>query len=455
LGTIYKYSLPSHSVSEPKTHELRRELGLLDATSIVIGTTIGVGIFLVPGLIARELGSSKLILATWVITGIISFFGAMAYAELGAMMPESGGQYVYLREAYGAPVAFVCGWVAFLVTQSGSIAAVSVGFGIYLSYLLPRVPGVIQWAPLAVIALFTCLNYRGAKTGAHTQNLLTLLKVAGLLLLIGSAFLSGRPAPAAVDGAKLTSFPLYGLAAATLGCFVAYDGWQYIAFVAGEVRRPQRNLPLSLGLGTGAVILLYVLANVAYFRVLPFGAIAASDHVAADLAQSTMGAVGGTLISVIVMISSAGAANGAILTSSRLYFAQARNGLFFRRLAEVHPRFGTPSVSILAQGVWSALLTLSGSYDVLISYALFAMWLFHGMAVLGVVVLRRKHPERTRPYRMWGYPVTPILFVAFALWFVVNMFVTRTRSSLAGMGIVAAGGTAYFIWKKWAASADA
>jgi len=432
--------------------ELRRQLGLLDSTCIVVGTTIGVGIFLVPGLIARELGSPRLILATWVVTGIISLFGALAYAELGAMMPESGGQYVYLREAYGEPVAFVCGWVAFLITQSGSIAAVSVGFGIYLSYLLPRVPGVIQWSPVAVIALFTYLNYRGARTGALTQNLLTVLKVGGLLLLIGSAFLYSRPVASAFDSARSTPFSSYGLVAATLGCFVAYDGWQYIAFVAGEVRQPQRNLPLSLALGTGAVIVLYVLANIAYFRVLPFGAIAATDHVAGDLAQKTLGSAGGTLIGIMVMISSAGAANGAILTSSRLYFAQARNGLFFRRLAEVHPRFGTPSVSILTQGAWAAILTLSGSYDVLISYALFAMWLFHGMAVFSVMILRHKYPERPRPYRMWGYPFTPMLFVLFALWSVINTFVTRPTSSLAGMGIIAAGGAAYFVWKRGASA---
>ena len=197
-GPIYKQPIELASPFRYETTELRRQLGLLDSTCIVIGTTIGVGIFLVPGSIARELGSPLLILATWVITGIISLFGALAYAELGAMMPESGGQYVYLREAYGPAMAFVCGWVAFLITQSGSIAAVSVGFGIYLSYLLPRVPGVIHWAPVVVIALFTYLNYRGARTGARTQNLLTVLKAAGLVVLIASAFLHS---PAAVRAA--------------------------------------------------------------------------------------------------------------------------------------------------------------------------------------------------------------------------------------------------------------
>jgi basic amino acid/polyamine antiporter, APA family len=435
--------------------ELRRQLGFLDSTCIVIGTTIGVGIFLVPGSIARELGSPPLILATWVVTGIISLFGALAYAELGAMMPESGGQYVYLREAYGPAMGFVCGWVAFLITQSGSIAAVSVGFGIYLSYLLPSLPGVIHWAPVAVIALFTYLNYRGARAGARTQNLLTALKAAGLVVLIASALLHSPAAAPPPSGAPLVPFSIHGLVAAILGCFVAYDGWQYIAFVAGEVRRPSRNLPFSLALGTAAVILLYVLANVAYFRVLPVEAIARSPHVAADMAEKTMGSLGGTLIAVMIMISSAGAANGAILTSSRLYFAQARDGLFFRKVAEIHPRFGTPGCSILFQGAWSAILAVSGSYEMLITYALFAMWTFHGMAVFSVLILRRRYPERARPYRMWGYPATALLFVLFALWFVINTLLTRPVSSSASAAIIAAGVAAYFVWSRKGASGPA
>lgn len=382
------------------------------------------------------------------MTGIISFFGALAYAELGAMMPESGGQYVYLREAYGPATAFVCGWVAFLITQSGSIAAVSVGFGIYLSYLLPRLSGVIHWAPVVMIALFTYFNYRGARTGARTQNLLTALKAAGLIVLIASAFLHGPVVGPPSGSPPPAPFSIHGLVTAILGCFVAYDGWQYIALVAGEVRRPSRSLPVSLALGTVAVILLYVLANVAYFHVLPVQAIARSPYVAGDVAEKTMGTLGGILIAVMIMISSAGAANGAILTSSRLYFAQARDGLFFRKAAEIHPRFATPACSILLQGVWSAILAVSGSYEVLITYALFAMWTFHGMAVLSVVILRRRYPERPRPYRMWGYPVTPLLFVLFALWFVINTLLTRPASSSVSAGMIAAGMAAYFVWSR-------
>jgi APA family basic amino acid/polyamine antiporter len=430
----------------PTPSELPRQLSLLDCTSIVIGTTIGVGIFIVPASIARELPSPFLILATWVTTGMISFFGALAYAELGAMMPESGGQYVYLREAYGPLTAFVCGWVAFLITQSGSIAAVSVGFGIYLSYLVPGLPGVSYWAPVALIALFTLINYRGVRSGARTQNVFTALKVAGLAVLVGSAFLHHVPA-GSIPKAAPASITLSGLVIAMLGCFLAYDGWQYIAFVAGEVKNPKRNIPLSLALGTGAVILVYVLANVAYLRVLPLSVIASSEHVAATAAEQTLGAIGATMIAVTIMLSSAGAANGAILTSPRIYFAQARDGLFFRKLSEIHPRFRTPSFSILVQGVWTSILALSGSYETLFAYALFAMWFFHALTVFGVVVLRRKHPDWARPYRMWGYPLSPVLFALFALWFVVNTFVNRPGPSIAGALIIAGGVPMYLYWK--------
>jgi basic amino acid/polyamine antiporter, APA family len=424
---------------------LPRKLGLLDATSIVIGTMVGAGIFIVPGLIAREIPSSAAILAIWTACGIISFFGALAYAELGAMMPDSGGQYVYLREAYGELTAFLCGWSAFLIVQSGSIAAVSVGFGIYASYLLPRAPGYL-WAP-AAIAAFSFINYRGVKAGARTQNLFTFLKVAGLAVLIASAFLHRPPALAGWSFAW-GSLSLDGIVVAMLGCFIAYDGWQYVSFVAGEVREPQRNLPLSLALGTAAVTLLYLLANLAYMHVLPLGAIAATERVAAAAAVETMGSAGATVIALTIMLSSAGAANGAILTSPRLYFAQARDGLFFRRLGEVHPRFRTPSFSIAVQSVWAIVLALSGSYETLLSYVLFAMWLFHALTVFAVIVLRRRHPERPRPYRIFGYPFTPLLFTIFAFGFVVNTFATRPGSSLVGAVLIAAGVPMYWIWNR-------
>jgi APA family basic amino acid/polyamine antiporter len=431
-----------------KPAKLPRELNLFDSTCIVIGTTIGVGIFIVPGTIARELPSSMMILAVWVLAGVISFFGALAYAELGAMLPDSGGQYIYLREAYGPLAAFACGWVSFLVVQSGSIATVSVGFGIYLSYLLPGLANMARWIPPALIALFSLVNYRGVRWAAQTQNVFTALKVAGLAVLIGSSWLYRTPVGLKADDWGARSLTTHGLVMALLGCFVAYDGWQYIAFVAGEVREPSRNIPRSIALGTAAVILLYLLANVAYLRVLPLSRIATTERVAAVTAEQTMGRIGGNIVALTIMLSAAGAANGSIMTSPRIYFAQARDGLFFRQVAAIHPRFGTPSISILVQCVWTCILALSGSYETLFSFVIFAMWLFHGMTVFAVIILRRRAPDLPRPYRMWGYPLSPLLFTLFALWFVVNTFWTRPGPSLIGALIIAGGAPVYFLWRR-------
>jgi APA family basic amino acid/polyamine antiporter len=439
------YMNPGAPVKAP---ELPRELSLFDSICIVIGTTIGVGIFIVPGTIARELPSPTIILAVWVITGVISFFGALAYAELGAMLPDSGGQYIYLREAYGPLAAFVCGWVSFLIVQSGSIAAVSVGCGIYLTYLLPGFANAARWMPVVIITLFSLINYRGVRWAAQAQNIFTVLKVTGLAVIIGSSFLYRTPIRFKADDWGAGALTMHGLVMALLGCFLAYDGWQYIAFVAGEVREPSRNIPRSIAIGTGAVILLYLSANVAYLRVLPLSRIAATERVAAVTAEQTMGHIGASLVALTIMLSAAGAANGSILTSPRIYFAQARDGLFFRKVAEIHPRFGTPSIAILLQCVWTCILALSGSYETLFSFVLFARWLFHAMTVFGVIILRRREPDLPRPYRMWGYPLSPLLFTLFALWFVANTLWTRPGPSLIGALIIAGGVPVYFLWRR-------
>lgn len=388
------------------------------------------------------------ILVVWAVTGVISFFGALAYAELGAMLPHSGGQYVYLREAYGRLPAFLCGWVFFLVIQSGSIATVAVGCGIYLSYLFPSVAGLARWGPVALIVTLTMINYVGVKAGARVQVTFTALKLGGLGLLVASALGSGAPAAWGGAAAGAEHWTAQQLGAAMLACFVAYDGWHVIAFIAGEVRDPKRNLPLALGLGVSAVVAVYVLANVAYFRALPLAEIAATDRVATATAERTLGPMGATIVTLTIVLSTIGAANGSILTAPRIYFAQARDGLFFRKLAEIHPRFETPAFSILTQGAWASLLALSGSYETLFSYVLFASWLIHALAALAVVVLRRKRPELERPYRMWGYPAAPLAFVAFALWFVGTTLAARPVSSLIGCLLIASGVPAYYLWRK-------
>jgi APA family basic amino acid/polyamine antiporter len=430
--------------------ELPRELGLVDATAIVIGTVIGSAIFLVPSAVARSLPSGGWILLLWSLSGVLSFFGALAYAELGAMIPATGGDYVYLREAYGPLAGFLSGWAIFLVMRSGAIATLAAGFSIYLSYFVPLSPIGARAVSVLLIAALTMVNYRGVRLGVRVQRLLTWLKLAGIGIIVASAFLvRGR----IERGAALSpaAFSWAGFGTAMVAGLWAYEGWNSISFVAGEVKRPERNLLLSLGFGTAALIAIYLAANLAYMHVLGVPAIAATDRVAAETAVATMGPIGGTLVSLTILLSIIGASNGTIFTSSRISFAQARDGLFFKAVGDVHPRFHTPHIAIAVQGVWAAVLAMSGSYEKLFSYVIFTAWMFYGAVVLGVIILRRKAPDLPRPYKMWGYPVTALAFVIVAFGFVISTIVTKPGSSLIGLAIVAAGIPAYYLWRRKAA----
>ncbi len=429
------------------SRELSRRLGMWDAVAIVVGTIIGSGVFIVPGSIARTLPSGEWMLGIWLAAGVLSLCGALAFAELGAMLPHSGGQYVYLREAYSPLWGFLFGWVLLLVVRSGSTATLAVGFSIYLGYFMPLSPLLERLCAAGVILLLTLLNYRSLIGGALVQNVTTLLKVAGLLLVavVALGYRGELPAEA---GTAPASFGLSEIGVAMIACLWAYNGWFQAGFVGGEIKDPHRNLPISLGAGVGAVMALYILANVAYMNVLSVEEIAATDRVAAVVAERVFGPAGGTIISATILISILGALNAGILTGPRVYFAQARDGLFFRKFAEVHPRFETPALAVLLQGVWAAILSLSGSYVGLFSFAMFAAWVFYGLAVLGVIVLRVKRPEWERPYRMWGYPVTPMLFGVASLLLVINTLVTKPLPSLAGLALIASGLPVYFWWRR-------
>ena len=429
--------------------ELPRKLGLIDAASIVVGTVIGSAIFLVPSSVARSLPSTGSILLVWIGTGLLSFFGALAYAELGAMMPATGGQYVYLREAYGPMCAFLCGWSYFLVTQAGGVATLAVGFSIYLNYFFALSPWLAKLVAMLLIGFVTLVNYRGVRLGAGVQNLFTSLKLAGIAILVFSAFFTrghSGPAPSAASEFTWSQFGV-----AMIACLWAYEGWNCISFVAGEVKRPQRNLPLALGLGMAALIAVYLTANIAYLRVLSIPEIAATDRVAATVAQRTMGSAGAALVSLTILLSIAGSINGSIMTSSRIYFAQARDGLFFAAVGRIHPRFETPYISVAAYGTWCAILAVTGSYERLFSYVVFMAAIWYAMSVMAVLILRRKFPDMPRPYKMWGYPVTPVLFTAVSIWFVANTIIERPQPSLIGCLLVAAGIPVYYLWR-WAAS---
>jgi APA family basic amino acid/polyamine antiporter len=429
--------------------DLPRKLGLLDSLSIVVGTVIGGGIFLVPNLVARNLSSAPAILAVWAFAGFVSFFGALACAELGAALPATGGQYVFLREAFGPLAAFLCGWSMFTVARTAQVAWMAVTFSLYLSYSVPMGAAAAKAVGLGLIAVFAWINYRGVTAGAAVQKTFTMAKVGGLAVLIGGALWIGGAAPPSTGQAvDLPHAGLSSFGVALIACLLSYDGWVQLSFVAGEIRNPKRNILLALALGTGAVIVIYLLANLAYLRVLSVPEIAQSDHVGADAAAHVFGSSGGTLISIMILVSIVGTLNGCFLTTPRMYFAQARDGHFFRRFGQVHPRHQTPGFAIAAQGLWAAVLLLSGSYETLVDYAMFAIWLFYGLMVGAVMVLRWKRPDLPRPYRMWGYPATPLLFLAITGWFLVNMALTRPWPSLAGLLLIVAGIPVYSVWAK-------
>jgi len=432
--------------------DLPRRLGMLDATAVVIGIVIGSGIFVLPNLIARSLPSAPAILGVWVAAGILSFFGALAYAELGAMLPATGGQYVYLREAYGPLCAFVCGWTFMLAVLAGGSAWLAVTFSIYAGYFFPLSAAAAKAVSVALILALSAINYAGVEEGAWVQRIFTGLKIVGLLVLIGAGlFRSPRAAPPAAPFATAPPSALH-FGAAMAACLMAYNGWSYVSFVAGEVREPRKNLLRSLVLGMAAVAALYISANIAYLKVMTIPQIASTERPGAELAIRTIGPIGGAFVSLTVLLSIIGAVNGCILTAARLPFAQARDRLFFARFGEVHPRFQTPAFAILCGGIWTALLVLTGSYETLYSYSILAAWIFYTMSVAAVFVLRRKLPGALRPYRMWGYPYTLWLFVAVSLWFMADALVTQPRPSGMALVIVAAGALAYRIWSSQSAA---
>jgi APA family basic amino acid/polyamine antiporter len=433
----------SDTARSVKFSDLPRHLGVVDATAIIIGIVIGGGIFVLPNVIARNAPTYTGIVAAWVLGGILSFCGALAYAELGAMLPATGGQYVYLREAYGPRCAFIANWTFMLAVISGGNAWLAVTFSIYLGYFVPLAPPAAKAVSIALIAAVAAVNYIGVREAAWVQRTFTWLKVAALAILIAFAFLHGH------REAATFSPPVSGSAfsVALAACLMAYNGWSYVSFVAGEVRDPQKNLLRALLIGMTVVAALYLSANLAYLKVMSIPEIAASERVGADVATRTMGAIGATFVSVAVLLSVVGAINGCTLTAARIPFAQARDGLFFRPFGVPHPRFQSPSLAIVCGAVWTAALVITGSYDTLYSYTILAGWIFYTLSVAAVLILRRKLPAQHRPYRMWGYPWTLAVFVLASIWFIVDSIFTQPLPAAGTIAVIATGGIAYEIWK--------
>ncbi len=436
------------AVAEPP--RLLRVLGLWQTTAIVIGIMIGSAIFIVPAEITREVGSPRTAFWVWIISGLLSLFGALSFAELAAMLPQAGGQYVYLREAYGSLVSFLCGWAFFLAVQSGSIATVAVGFSQYLGDFFPVTAWQQKLAASATIVLLTAINYRGVREGGWVQSVLTGLKLGAMVALIflGYALVHGSPGgPTTLPEPSGKAFlPAFGVA--MVAALWAYDGWNNGTFAAEEVKNPERTLPLALILGTSAVIIVYLGLNLLYYHVLPLEAVARSPRVAGDAAVRIFGHAGAHFVTLAIIIAMWGSVNGMVLAGARVYYAMARDGLFFRWCGAVHPRYHTPHLALLFQGAWAIALVILGSYEQLFTYVIFAAWVFYALTAFAVIVLRRTRPGLPRPYRVFGYPFVPLIFVLAGAWFVANTLVQKPAEAGIGGLIVILGIPVYLWWKR-------
>lgn len=426
--------------------QLERRLSAWDATSLVIGAVVGSAIFLVPSTLARIHPSPVAAMLVFLFAGAISFFGALAYAELGAMFPETGGEYVFLREAWGPAAAFLCGWTHLIVIQSGGIAAIATGFAALAGGLVNLSEAAKPVVAVGAIVLFTAANYCGVKLGAVAGNVLTVSKVAGLGVMILAV--SSRPHTEDAPWTWPQDWTLAQFAQALVPALWAFEGWNLVTFVAGEMKQPKRGLPVALALGLGAVIVVYCASLWVIFQALPVTEIAASDRVAADAAQRVLGPAGGKMVTVTMLVALAGALNACILTAPRLYYAQSRDGLQLRFLGRLDPRFGTPGPALILQMVWCSVLALTGSYETLFSYCTFGAWIFYATVVAGLMKLRRTRPAAERPYRLPGYPWTAALFIAAATGFVISTLVQTPGPSSAGIGLVLLGLVPYYFVRR-------
>jgi APA family basic amino acid/polyamine antiporter len=452
---------------------LVRQLGLFDSIMMMVGVVIGSGIFLTTGLMASVLPSPLLILLAWLVGGLLTLAGALSFAELGAMMPHAGGHYVYLKEAYGPLSGFLFGWILFWVSMTGSIAAVAVAFAEYFGAFVPvlsteRVVLSIgsgaagagftisagQLVAVGLIAAVSLFNYVGVGLGKGLQNVVTLVKIGTLVLLVGLGFAIGSGAPFALElnptrmgaGQLITGFGV-----ALIAVSWAFDGWNNINYIAGEIRNPGRNLPATLLYGTFLITLLYMLVNWVYLYALPISDMAGVVPIAERAGSALFGPTSAGLISAMVLVSVFGALHGAIIVGARVYYAMARDGLFFRRAGQVSPRFLTPGPAILFQAIWACVLTVSGTFEQLFTFVMFITILYWVAATAAVFTLRRKRPDLPRPYRTWGYPVVPAIFIVASLGILLNTLIERPVESGIGLLLLLSGLPAYFIWARKAA----
>lgn len=459
------------STEQPQT-SLARRLTLTNAITVVIGSVIGSGIFLTPQNVAANLDIPGLMIGVWVLTGLLTLAGALTNAEVASLIPEAGGQYVFFRVTFGQLTAFLYGWTTFIVYQTGSIAAIAVAFAKYFGYFvdlphfgpeleawqLPLIGNIFPLKDIGVtmmaigaIVTVTTINYFGVQFGGMIQNVFTFLKVLAIGAIIVLSFTSGK-------GSVEHFFPLWGMPSsgallasvgvAMIATLWSYDGWNSLTFLAGEVIEPQKNIPRALIVGTLIVIVIYVSTNMAYLYILPIGQIAQSKLVAADVMNVIFYGWGGAIISAMVMISTFGTVNASSMTTARVFYAMAKDKMFFKRMGEVHPKFRTPAKSLVVQGTWASILCLTGTYDQIFTYVIFAGWIFYALGAAAVFILRVKQPNAVRAYTVPFYPVIPILFIAVATWFVYNTIVQQTADSMVGLLLLIAGIPFYLYWQK-------
>ena len=456
-----------HSVPPPSEDEgLVRALGLGSAVLFVLGSVIGSGIFLTTGVMAAALPSPTLLIAAWLTGGVIALTGGLTYAEMGSMYPKSGGVYVYLREAFGPLIAFLYGWAALLVFFSGGIAAVAVGFSDYLSYFVPALsPSRVLWSlatpagiwtvsaaqivAVIAIAALAAINYVGVRSGNLVNIVLTIAKVAGLAALPVLALIASNTSPAwtPVVPPDLAR-PLAGFGIAMIAVLWTNDAWYCVTWIAGEMKQPQRDLPRALLIGISLLTFIYVVVNLAYLYALPMSELKGVSRVAEAAATALVGANGAWIVALTVVVSTLGCDAAAILAGARLLFAMARDGVFLPSAAKVHERYKTPHIAIIALSGWSAVLALTGTYEQLFTYVMFSSILLHMVGAIGLFRLRRTRPDHPRPYRVWGYPWVPGIFILASTAFVVNTLVEFPTESFAGLGLLALGLPVYWYSKR-------
>ena len=431
--------------------KLKRVLYLLDDTMINTGGIIGSGIFMVPATVAMLTGSSSLFFMVWIAGGIVSLFGALSVAELGAAMPRAGGQYVYLSEAYGPVWGYLYGWSAIAVINTASIAAVGVAFSEYLRFFFPITDISIKGIAVATIVLLTIINILDVKSGARFQNLFTISKLGAIfgIIILGLVMEGGSNQNLSPFFSDQSFTELVGpLGLAMVSVLWTFDGWIFITYVAGEVKNPGRNIPLSLIFCMLIVVSIYLLLNYVLIYTLGFTGMNGSDLVVSDAASVFLGNKGAAIVTLIILISLIGANNGFVLTSARINYAMAKDKLFFHQASQIHPRFKSPANALIIQCVWACLLTFTGTFNQLITYIIFASWIFYGMSAGAVIILRNKKPDMERPYKTPVYPWIPIIFILFAIFLTINTIMEAPRDAAIGAGIILVGLPMYYYWKK-------